>query len=386
MRARFSADERSVATSSLDGSARVWSIERPSATMFVEGEAIDGLRFIGDHAMVRTSTSLSRWDLATGQRESLFSWAGATQGLGYGVASHDGEHVAIPNTDGSLELRGRSRPSITLRGHRGLITHVEFTRDARFLFSSSSDGTLRRWEVATGLGAIVISGASPIRGFAVARDGRVAAQAGDLAYLVDPHGMVTRLGKGGAWCIDYAEFEQIEDRLVIHRCDKTLALISDGRTIELSTGGYSASRVAVSPDGRWIAGGVGDRTVRLWDAATGRVLDVLRGHTDFVLDVAFSADGKRLASASYDKTIRIWELASQRHRVLRGHTAPVIRVAWRGDDHLMTGSPDGTIRRWSVPSLAPASAAEIASQLNEATTARIDLDRPASGSPSSRGT
>ncbi|HSS03129.1 MAG TPA: protein kinase, partial [Kofleriaceae bacterium] len=339
-RARFSADEHSVATSSLDGSTRVWSIDDPSSTMYVEGETIDGVRFTGDRAIVHTSTAIARWDLATGKREPLFTWSNEAHNLGYGMESPDGEHAVIPNADGSLALRDRDGSSKLLRGHRGLITHVEFTRESGALLSSSSDGTLRRWDVASGTGAILIEGTTPIRGFAVARDGRIAAQAGDTAYLIYPDGELTQLGKGTAWCIDYAEFDPVRDRLVIHRCDKSLALIDSGRVIELSTGGYMASRIAVSPDGRRIAGGVSDRTVRLWDAATGQVLDILRGHSDFVLDVAFSPDGARLASASYDKTIRIWDLTTKRHRVLRGHTASVTYVAWRGADHLVTGSPD----------------------------------------------
>jgi len=254
------------------------------------------------------------------------------------------------------------------------------------VFSSSSDGTLRRWDVATGAGSIAIEGTIPVRGFAVARDGRIAAQAGDLAYLIDPVGRVSRLGKGGAWCIEYAEFEPIADRLVAHRCDKNLAIIGGDRVIELSTGGYMASRIAVSPDGSRIAAGLVDRTIRVWSAETGQVIEILRGHSDFVFDVAFSPDGRRLASASYDKTIRLWDLTTERHRVLRGHTAPVNRVAWRGARELVTSSPDGTIRLWDVPSLELPSAVDIARRLDAATTARIALDRPATGRALVRGT
>jgi WD40 repeat protein len=195
-----------------------------------------------------------------------------------------------------------------------------------------------------------------------------------------------RLGKGGAWCVALAEFEPVRDRLVIHRCDKSLAIIDGDRLAELATGGYLAGHVAVSPDGRWIASGMSDRTVRLWEAATGRVLDVLRGHSDLVYDVAFSPDGNDLASASYDKTVRVWDLTTKRHRVLRGHTGPVLRVAWRGPDHLVTASPDGTVRMWDVPGLELPSAADIGRRLDAATSARIDLDRPASGDRSARGT
>jgi WD40 repeat protein len=111
------------------------------------------------------------------------------------------------------------------------------------------------------------------------------------------------------------------------------------------------------------------------------VIDILRGHTDLVLDVAFSPDGNELVSASHDKTIRIWDLTTRRHRVLRGHIAPVIRVTWRGARQLVTGSPDGTIRLWDVPSLELPSASSIVDQLNTATTARILHDRPVSSHP-----
>jgi WD40 repeat protein len=394
-RARFSPDERSVVTSSLDGSARVWSLDRPSAEVHVEGEPIEDLRIEGDQVTVRTSDAVARWDLASASREVLFSWADEPHNLGNGVASASGAHMAIPTADGSLELRGRDGSSLALRGHRGMINHVEFSRDGRTVFSSASDGTLRRWDVATGAGTILIEGDVPVRGFAVARDGRVVAQAADVAFLIDPEGQVARLGRGGKWCVEFAEFEPVRDRLVLHRCDKSLAIVEHGsehgsarapRIIELPTGGYMAGQLAVSPDGDRIASALSDRTVRIWDGATGQVIEILRGHTDLVLEVAFSADGRQLASASYDKTIRIWEIASKRHRVLRGHTAPVGWVRWRGPDHLVTGSSDGTIRIWNVPDLELPSGADISHELETATTARIELDRPASANRSTRGT
>ena len=77
-----------------------------------------------------------------------------------------------------------------------------------------------------------------------------------------------------------------------------------------------------------------DFTARIWDAATGRELTVLRGHADAVRSAAFSPDGKRIVTASYDRTARIWDAATGKElTVLRGHEDPVLSAAF---------SPDGT--------------------------------------------
>jgi WD40 repeat protein len=66
--------------------------------------------------------------------------------------------------------------------------------------------------------------------------------------------------------------------------------------------------VAFSPDGRWVASGGEDNTLKLWNATTGELIHHFRGHTSVVSRVAFSPDSKHLASASYDKTVKIWDL------------------------------------------------------------------------------
>lgn len=66
--------------------------------------------------------------------------------------------------------------------------------------------------------------------------------------------------------------------------------------------------VAISPDGRHVAAGSLDTIVRIWDVATGNLIERLRGHTDSVYSVAFTLDGKGLVSGSLDKTLKYWDL------------------------------------------------------------------------------
>src|SRR5439155_23535170 len=101
--------------------------------------------------------------------------------------------------------------------------------------------------------------------------------------------------------------------------------------------------VAYSPDGCGLASGSADKTVRLWDLATGKARAALRGHADSVLGVAYAPDGRTLASGSYDGTVRLWDPASGRPRaVLRGRGSPVIAVAFSpGGRFLAAGTLTG---------------------------------------------
>ncbi len=110
--------------------------------------------------------------------------------------------------------------------------------------------------------------------------------------------------------------------------------------------------VAFSPDGKLLLSGGADRTLKLWDAATGRLIRTYRGHSEEVFAVAFSPDGTRLLSSSWDM-IKLWDTATGRpiatldesdHRVHQ-----VRSVAFSPDGmRLLSGSGDKTLKLWDA--------------------------------------
>ncbi|MFF2392275.1 WD40 repeat domain-containing protein [Nocardia sp. NPDC058114] len=112
--------------------------------------------------------------------------------------------------------------------------------------------------------------------------------------------------------------------------------------------------VTFSPDGRTLAAGGGDGTVRILDLAHGAPRTrSWTGHTQGVNDLAYSRDGRLLASAGADMTVRIWDVAAgtMRGQPLTGHTDNVTALSFSPDGRrLASVSEDRTLRMWDVES------------------------------------
>ncbi|KAM0443818.1 hypothetical protein ACHAO4_010354, partial [Trichoderma viride] len=108
--------------------------------------------------------------------------------------------------------------------------------------------------------------------------------------------------------------------------------------------------VAFSANSRDIASGLSDNTIKIWDATTGKERQTLRGHSHSATSVAFSADGRDIASGSSDNTIKIWDATTGKERqTLRGHSGWVYSVAFSADGRdIASGSDDQTIKIWDA--------------------------------------
>lgn len=134
--------------------------------------------------------------------------------------------------------------------------------------------------------------------------------------------------------------------------DKTVRLwdVASGRELQQLKHGSNVTSVAFAPDNRTVLTGSEDYTGRIWDVATGRDVKQLKGHSDSVNSVAFSPDGRSALTGSSDNTARLWSVANGRElRQIKGHVAGVDSVAFSPDGHtILTGSRDRTARLWAA--------------------------------------
>jgi WD40 repeat protein len=274
---------------------------------------------------------LQFWDIHNG--DELFSKQINNSG-GYITYSPDGTLLAAGISDGSIlildVLSGRIElPPLT--GHTSWFNEIAFSPDGKALASLNNDGTFRIWEPITGEARLILD--SP-------REGVMFGNA--LAFIPGSDLMLVSDADGNNLIIDIQTGE----------VKSSLSQLWNIRELMSSND--------ISPDGSWLAATSGNipTTVDIWDLnglVEGRSehpLFRLEGHKNVLTSVDFSLDGRILASGSFDSTVKLWKLSpngGQELMTLNEHSGPIRKVRFSPDgSSLAAMSMDGKILVWDI--------------------------------------
>jgi len=171
-----------------------------------------------------------------------------------------------------------------------------------------------------------------------------------LNYIQDESLMTLHTQHNGLWRADVSS-----DGRQITTCgydDKTIKVwdLASGEELRILRGhnGFIYA-LAVSPDGKHIASGGDEKIIKVWDAQTGVEIATLRGHRGTVWTLAFSPDGKQIASGS-DDGIKLWDVQTGAEAVtLRGPRDGILSVSFSPDGkRIISGEWNHTIRTWDA--------------------------------------
>jgi len=275
--------------------------------------------------------------------------------------SPDGTRIVSGSSDDTLKLwdAATGEELRTLKGHEEEVRSVSFSPDGTRIVSGSKDETVKLWDAASGEELRTLTGHQHwVHSVSFSPDGmRVVSGSHDNTIKIwdAATGEELRTLKGSEGPIGHMSFSPDGASLVVCRDDRDYFSVWNTLNGELVRDGWhdDAVNVAIfSGDGLQLASGSRDKSIRLWDATSGKVLRVLNGHEADVTSLAFFSDDVRLASTSRDATIRVWNSqTAESLAVLKGHAAEVLSVTVSPDDTtLLSAGLDKTIRVWDVAS------------------------------------
>ncbi|KAK3083461.1 hypothetical protein FSP39_023256 [Pinctada imbricata] len=203
-----------------------------------------------------------------------------------------------------------------LLGHSGPVYAARFSRDRKYLISSSEDGTVRLWSLFTWTNLVCYKGHNhPVWDVEFSPYGHYFVSVGQdrVARLWSTdHHQPLRMFAGHLSDVDCVKFHPNSNYVVTGSSDRTIRLwdILNGNCVRLLTGHKGSVQVlAFTPDGRFLASAGVDCMVLLWDIASGTLLAQMKGHTETVYSLCFGRDGAALASGGLDCSVKLWDIA-----------------------------------------------------------------------------
>lgn len=226
----------------------------------------------------------------------------------------------------AVQAQNNTQLVIEPQGHSAKISDLLFTPDGQSVISISHDKTIRIWDSGSGelkktlRGQIGDGSQGKIYSAALSPNGRLLAVGGFFSYGTN------------------REYGAV--RIIDLKRNKMIAKLT-GHTDVVFT-------VAFSKDGKYIASGSGDKTVKVWDVRRKRLVATLKGHKNSIYEVAFAPNGSQLVSGSYDKTVKIWNWKNlQVIKTLTRHQNRVQVVAYAPNGkYFATGGYDKRVFLW----------------------------------------